>query len=146
MCVVDVCCKPKGIACAVFGSDFPYKVDQFSIYSKNLAALLLTFKKKKNRWLLNLAALLMSDQLEQILEVHYQNFRYEIALSVPPDDFANRKTSVALETGFIVWDFSVPARDALTPVVVLLCTLDLVKIKFYRVQLSMEEKYTSIYK
>ena len=88
----------------------------------------------------------MSDQLEQILEVHYQNFRYEISLSVPPDDFANHKTSFALETGFIVRDFSVPPRDALTPVVVLLCTLDLVKIKFYRVQLNMQEKYTSIYK
>jgi hypothetical protein len=31
----------------VFGSGFPYKLDHLSIYSMNLAVLLLTFKKKK---------------------------------------------------------------------------------------------------
>jgi hypothetical protein len=45
MSFVVVCCKLKGIICMVFGSGFPYKLDQFSIYSMNLAVLLLTFKK-----------------------------------------------------------------------------------------------------
>jgi hypothetical protein len=41
-------CKPKGVVCMVFGSGFPYKLDHLSIYSMNLAVLLLTFKKKRN--------------------------------------------------------------------------------------------------
>jgi hypothetical protein len=44
--LLSVRCKPRCVICLVFGSGFPYKLDQSSIYSINLAVLLLTFKKK----------------------------------------------------------------------------------------------------